>query len=325
MANVILPTILQGPAYITHGGVTTFAQAGVSISIKRDTWSPESAYGGIGARLKATSATISITPVGMVTAANLNYYYAAHLSPSTTVGKTAINGPLVIVDINATKSYTFAKAALTKPPSLHLGPDATAFGSMDYTAIGDPTIQPLATGNFKTNDGTPSLSTAFEESSITSDIYSAAWGASPYDAMGSIAGFDLDFGLDTKQILAGDIGIADIVLSGLSIGASFAPSSLTDAQIDNLLRNNNTVGFAETLLPGQEIARGAAATPGTAKDLVITGTQLAGVFTAKVQGCESSDYVYQVGEHRFKGVKFVGARRWTTGAETALFAHSGVS
>jgi hypothetical protein len=325
MADIVLPTILQGPAYIVHDSVTTFAQAGVSFSIKRDTWNPASAYGPIGPRLTATSATISITPVGMVTAANLNYYYKHFLAPATYVGKSLLASTLVIVDINNTKQYTFAKAALTKPPSLHLGPDKTAFGSMEFTAIGDASVQPLATGQFKTNDGTPSLSTGFEEGSITSDIYKAAWGASPYDAMGSITGFDIDFSLETKNVMAGDIGIADVVLSGLGLAASFAPSSLTEAQLDNLLRNNNTVGFAETLLPGQEIARGAAATPGTAKDLVITGTQLAGVFTAKVQGAESADYEYVVGNHRFKGVKFSGARRWTTGAETALFAHSGVS
>jgi hypothetical protein len=36
-------------------------------------------------------------------------------------------------------------------------------------------------------------------------------------------------------------------------------------------------------------------------------------------------YTYELGEHRLKAVKFVNSRRWTTGAETALFAHSGVS
>lgn len=322
MADIVLPTILQGPAYITHGGVTTFVQGDVAVSLQREVWSPASAYGSLGNRLKSTSARVTLTPVGVVSAANLNYYYANHLSPSTTIGRSLLNGALVIVSIPSAKSYSYAKAAIVKPPPLHLGPDKTAYGAMEFLCIGDPAVQPLTAAQLKTSETAVSpLSTAFEESGITSDIYKAAWGATPFDAMGSIGGFDMDFGLDAKNVAAGDIGIADVVLAGLNIGVSFAPSSLTETQLDSLLR----IDGAEALLPGQEIARGAAATPGTAKDLVITGTQLAGVFTAKVQGAETADYDYVVGEHRFKVVKFTGSRRWTTGAETALFAHSGVS
>lgn len=326
MPDIILPTIFQGPAYIVHGGVTTFLQSSAEVSLQRDTWSPESAYGALGPRLKSTSARVTCTPVGMLTAANLNYYYANHLSPSTKIGTSLLTSSLVIVDVALAKSFTYAKAALVKPPNLQLGPGKTAFGSMEFLCIGNPSVQPLATGQFKTSNANASpLSTGFEESSITSDIFKAAWGTAPYDAMGSMDGFEIEFGQETKQVSAGDVGIADVFLSGLSISASFAPSSLTETQIDDLLRINNTVGFAETLLPGQEIARGAAASPGTPKDLVITGTQSGAVFTAKVQGCETAEYTYQIGEHRFKGLKFSGSRRWTAGAETALFAHSGVS
>lgn len=322
MADIILPTILQGPAYITHGGVTTFVAGDVAVSLTRDTWNPETAQGPLGERLKATSAKVTLTPVGMLTAANLNYYYAAHLSPSTTVGRSALNGALVIVSIPSAKSYSYAKGALVKPPNLQLGPGKTAFGSMDFLVIGDPAVQPLTAAQLKTSEtAVDPLSTGFEEASITSDIYKAAWGASPFDAMGSMDGFEIEFGQTMQNIMAGDIGIADVILTGLSIGATFMPSSLTETQIDTLLR----IDGAEALLPGQEIARGAAATPGTAKDLVITGTQLSGVFTAKAVGAKDAGFTYKMGEHRLKAVSFVNSRRWTTGAETPLFAHSGVS
>jgi hypothetical protein len=82
---------------------------------------------------------------------------------------------------------------------------------------------------------------------------------------------------------------------------------------------------AEALLPGQEIARGVAANPATSRDLVITGTQSGAILTLRAMGCKDAGYTYQTGEHRFKGLKFVNSRRWTTGAETALFAHSGIA
>lgn len=321
MSNIILPTILQGPAYVVHGGVTTFLQAGAEVALNRNTWNPESALGAIGERLKSNSATLSATPVGMLTKANCDYYYANHISPSTKVGKSLLLSALVIVDMGASKSYTYAKGALTKAPNLHLGPGKTAFGSMEFVGIGDPAVQPLTAAQLKISETVVgSLDTGFEESSIVTDIYKAALGAdsTPFNGMGSMDGFDIDFPMTIRNIEAGDVGIADIVLAGLGIGVSFAPSNLTEANVDTLLRIDGT----EALLPGQEIARGLVASAGTPKDLVVTGTQSAATFTAKVVGCKDAGYTYQIGVHRHKGLKFVNSRRWATGAETALFAHS---
>ncbi len=322
MANVVLPTIIQGPAYITQGGVTTFVQKDIAVNVGRESWNPDSAYGALGERHKADLVKVSITPVGVVSAANLNYYYREHIAPATYIGATMLASALVIFSIPSALKYTWAKAAKVKPPSLHCGPGKTAFGSMDFECIGDASIQPLTALQLKTaEEAAGSLSTAFEESGITSDIYKAAYGASPYDSIGSIDGFDIEFGLTAKKVMAGDVGYADIFLASLDISASFQPSNLTETQVDGLLKLDG----AERLLPGQEYARGAAASPGTPVNLVITGTQLAAVFTVKCVGAKEAGYNYQVGEHRLKAVKFVNSRRWTTGAETGLFSYTGVS
>jgi hypothetical protein len=322
MANVILPTIIQGPAYVTHGGVTTFVQRDIAITVNSESWNPETAYGMIGERLKARTAKAVVTPVGMVTAANLNYYYREHLAPATYIGTSMCASGLVIVSIPSALKYTWAKAAKTKCPSLHCGPGKTAFGSMEFEAIGDPAIQPLTAAHLKTaEEAAGALSTGFEESSITSDIYKAAYGLTPYDAMGSMDGFDIEFGLTPKKIAAGDVGYADIILASLDITASFAPSSLTETQVDGLLKLDG----AEALLPGQEFARGLAASAGTPIDLAITGTQLGAAFTCKAVGAKEAGYSYQLGEHRLQAVKFVSSRRWATGAETALFSYTGVT
>jgi hypothetical protein len=48
MADIILPTIIQGPCYVTHGGVTTFVQKDISLTVNSESWNPESALGALG-------------------------------------------------------------------------------------------------------------------------------------------------------------------------------------------------------------------------------------------------------------------------------------
>src|SRR6185436_14470147 len=143
-----------------------------AVGVTRESWNPETAYGPIGERLKADLITVSATPVGMLTLANLNYYYREHIAPATYIVTTMLASALVIVSIPSSLKYTWAKAAKVKPPNLHCGPGATAFGQMSFECIGDASIQPLTALQLKTAEqASGGLSTGFEESSITSDIY----------------------------------------------------------------------------------------------------------------------------------------------------------
>ncbi len=54
--------------------------------------------------------------------------------------------------------------------------------------------------------------TNFDETQIITDTYSAAYGSSPFNAMGSMAGFELDIAMATESILADDYGIVDMIL-----------------------------------------------------------------------------------------------------------------
>lgn len=317
MANVVLPTIIQGPAYITHGGVTLFTQKDVTVAAEIGSWNPESSFGGVGERFASRQYKITATPVGMITAGILTYLYAAHLSPSTKVGISIIpasNDDLVINSIAEMKKYTYHRAGISKPPPLNLSPTATAFGACEWTALIDGGVQPTNAAAYKTNAGTlAAVDTSFEEANIVTDIYSLAIGArsTPYDAVGSMGGFTLDFPFTLAPVIAGDIGIADIYLAGLALTASFVPSNLTEAQVDVLLALQDT----GALVPGQAFAK-------AAENLVFTGTQVGWSFTAKQMGAKEDSRVYQIGEHRFRALTWTNQRVWTSGVEVAGFAYS---
>lgn len=315
MANIVLPTVIQGPAYIGHGGVFIYVQDDVQVSEQVDSWNPGSWAGPLGERHKGRVAKITATPVGQLTAGLLNYFYAAHKSPSTTVGKSIVpasNYALTVYSISENKTYGFVRAGLSKPPQMNLSPNKPVFGSAEWTCLPDIAAQPTSATFFKAAVGasfTPD--TSFEEDNVITDIWSLAIGAqsSPYNAVGGMDGFALDFGYMTKAVMAGDVGTADIILTGLATGCSFAPSNLTEAQVNTLTLIQDT----GAVMPGQAYAKGK-------ETLAFTGTQSTWAMSLVNMGPKRSDRIYQSGTHRFRVVEYVNQRVWTTGAEVALFS-----
>lgn len=323
MANVVLPTIIQGPAYITHGGVAVWVQGDIVVEHNVETWNPASALGPLGERFKARTYRVTATPVGQVNSTLMNYFYAVHLAPTGYVGKSIIpaaNDNLVINDIHNLKTYTLHRAGISQPPSLILKSNGTAFGAMEWTAIIDAATQPTAAAAYRTNAGVlGSVDTTFEESEMIVDNYSAAIGAraTPYDAIGALDGFEFNFGFETRPIEAGDVGVADVILTGVSAGGSFIPSNLTEAQVDTLI----AVQDSTAILPGQLLSRG---TSGTPENLVVTTTQRSPAFTFTLYraGFRGDGRVYEAGQHRLRAVGVTSHRGWTAGAETALIAYT---
>ncbi len=151
----------------------------------------------------------------------------------------------------------------------------------------------------------------FDETEIVTDAYTAAFGSSPYAAMGSKDGFTIDLEHEMKKIYDDARGLVDIHLTGLSASAEFAPNSLTEAQYDTLLGLQDTA----VVRPGQSYAKG-----GT--DLVIAGSGNNGLtLTATISraGPKAGKYAYKSGEHRLGPVQFTGKRRWSTGTAVEPF------
>ena len=97
--SVVLPLLIQGQCFLVHGGVTTYFKNGIQVSDDVVSWTPESDGGKMGDRHKARSYKLSGTPVGMLSAGFLNYAYAAHLAPATTIGRSILNGAAVIYSV----------------------------------------------------------------------------------------------------------------------------------------------------------------------------------------------------------------------------------
>lgn len=312
MGNVILPTIIQGPAWVLHGGLALYVQKDINLNENAESWNPTGAWGPLGERHKSRKDVVSFTLAGQIRAALLDYFYAAYLDP-TKIGTSVLSGTVSIASLAENKTYIWQRGGITKPPGMLLKPTATAFGAMELTCIGAAAVQPLSATFWHAAQTTVAAETTFEESQIISDIYKAALGvrATPYDAMGGMDGFEIDFGYMVQEVPAADIGIGDIILSGLSTGVKFAPSNLTEAQADVLLGKQDTTAT----LPGMAYGR-------LAENLVITGTQIGWVFNVKSQGAKAGSRTYQIGEHRFKELMFVNNRTWTTGVPDALFGYT---
>jgi hypothetical protein len=319
MSNVVLPLLIQGQCFLIHGGVTTYFKNGIQVRDDVVSWTPESDGGKMGDRHKARSYKLTGTPVGMLTSGFLSYAYAAHLAPSATTGRTIMNGAAVIYSVVEDVSYSFNTAGVFKPANLFAGPTATVFEAMDWLAMGNVTSQPT-NAVFLRSGGSFAADTTYDETTIISDIYSAALGSrtTPFNAMGSMAGFKLNFTQEVTLVPAGDLGWADAILKDIGLTASFVPSNLTEAQVDALLAIQNTTAT----LPGQEYAKGVS---GTKEDLVITGTQIGWVFTGKNMGAKKQARQYLVGQHRHKEIEFTNGPSYSAGVRNPYFAFTAPS
>jgi len=319
-ASIVLPSVIQGPAYIAWGGIFIYVKDKIDVDEMLAIFNPETTMGDAGERLKSRMFKLSFTPVGMVNAGLIDAFFEAHIAPATYIGQSifpASNFAVTIYSVAENKTYGYVQGGISKVPDLFLGPSATAYGQMELTCIGAKATAPTATNFIKQTGGTiGSLDTSFSESQIVTDIYQGVLGSlsAPYNSIGSMDGFTIKFGFKTKTIAAADVGIADIVIDakGFNIGVEFAPSNLTEAQVDTLLEYQG----ASALLPGQAFADNT-----NSGALVLTGINSGHVFTVNALGAKSIKRIYQIGEHRYpKGaLSMVNKLPVTTGAVTALF------
>ena len=143
-----------------------------------------------------------------------------------------------------------------------------------------------------------------------SDLYTAAWGAAPFDAMLSVDGFVLSNPLKLWSAGVDNFGVVNKVLQSMAVAAKFKPANLTEAQIDAML---NTQGAAAVLVGDSLAAAG--------RDLVITGSGGSGTLTARLKGVGPKESLlhYSTSKLRQGELAFVQRRTWTGGAADELF------
>jgi hypothetical protein len=320
-ATIVTPTVIQGPAYIMNGGVVQYVESDIEFEEVLESWTPKTTFGDAGQRHKSRIFKLTYKPVGMLTAGLLNYFYEAHIAPQTYVGASifpASNFAVTISSLTENKTYGYVRGGLAAPPDLFCGPTATAFGQATIWCIGAASVAPNTANFLKSTVGTLTADTSFDASKIKSDIYQGVLGAlsTPLNSLGAMNGFMFKFGFKPKTIPAGDVGIADVILDadGFNLTVQFAPSNLTEVQLDTWLNYQGTTA----VLPGQ--AYGASATG--AGDLVLTGVTYGWVFTAKSVGPRSVKRIYKIGEHRFPNgaLEMVNNLGNTLGVPNPLFS-----
>jgi hypothetical protein len=303
----VLPNIISGPAVLIHNEYSYYSEQGFKLDFQRDSFDVVSnMHGVVDTRLKSDRMKISWKPDGQII--NINKYFPyqpSHVGDSI-FGKAA-GGDTVVIQTKAGKRYTWQRGAITKLPKLSLCPTVPLLGDMEITCIGKTlTTQRTDAAFWKTAADQAFADTTWDDTKIITAVYKAAYGAAPYDAIGSMAGFEIEIAMDTKEITAVDVGIADIRLKGLKAMARFAPSNLTEAQIDTLLAMQG----ADAIQIGQSFAR-------SDTDLVISSD----VFQATIYKAGPVGYsmLYEATEHQLQGVEFASKRKFTAGVAQPLW------
>jgi hypothetical protein len=309
MPTPVLPTLIIGPAIILHNGKAFYSKDGLKVENKRETFNIETDFDGkIDERMKSQMTELTWTPDGQVSDLNKYFPYAVADVGSSIFGASP---KTVVIHTKAGQTITFPRGAISKLPQLRLKPTDTLFGDMTITCLGVPSVQPAAANTWKTIASASFTDASFDETKIVTDIYRAAYGSTPYDVIGSLAGFEIDIAMDCETIDSDDFGHTEMVLKSLTASAKFAPNNLTEAQVDTLLNFQST----NFVYPGQSLSK-------SNTDLVIAGSGNNGLTltaTIKKAGPKGYTFMYSTGKHRHDAVEFSSKRTWTAGVANELF------
>lgn len=322
---IVQPLVITGPAILKWLGYVYYFKDGLKEAYTRETWAVGSDFGGdFSERFKSAKTVLSGTPVGMMslftTASNKSamfpYTRAQIGQPGAVMGTPASPNTVVIQTqfggaSNTGQTITFVRGGMTKHPTVQLGSQKTLCGATEFTCIGNPTTANNAAGSWEATVDAAFADTSFDETQIISDIYTAAFGSTPYDSIGSHNGFEVDIPLKLNEGMSDDYGIIDVNIDGMGPAtAKFAPSNLTQAQIWTMMNAQGT----NVIQPGMDIAK-----PGTTLAIGGTGN---GAHTLAVSlpkmGPKSMGFTYDKKNNRVTEVAFVGSSSWTSGAPVAL-------
>lgn len=298
---------IRGPAIVIWGPagarITAYSKGDIGVRINRESWDVQtSIHGAIDKRAKSLPvAEVSFTPAG-------NVDIIAALYPFTTamIGKSVFpttDETLVIHTVGGIK-YTFGRSALTKQPPMKLSAQDTSFGEVSFLCLGKNNVDPATADAFLKVEAAAFADASFDETTIISPGYTAAYGASPYNAMESVDGFDVSFDTEIKQDSVDRFGVVGARLVSMTATVRFKPAGLTEAQLVTLL----SLDGAGAVLPGQSLTK-------ADTDLVISGTGLS--VTIHKAGIQSQALAFGDGP-RMGELAFVSRRTWTAGVANPL-------
>lgn len=298
------PTIIAGPAVITRGANTWVTEGDITVSLKRNTWSPKtSLIGDIGPRLSDQMIDISFTPVGAhdVVAKYLPYALSQ-------IGSLLFDNTPTVIKTKAGKTITYHNSAVTKLPGFKAVPLAQLFnGNMTITSIGDTTKELTDAAAWNTFAAAAFSDASFNEQKILSPKYLAQLGPdAPLDAVESEDGFTFDFGMTFEMKKVANWGNVNAILTGLTARCSFIPVGFDEDDLWSLMGLQG----ADAIQPGESLSK-------AELELIVTGGGSS--FTLHNAGPQDAAVRYGLTPLRLGEVSFVGTKTWTTGSPDPLF------
>jgi hypothetical protein len=258
MANDI--EIIAGPAAILWDSTVFYAQGDIVIRKIVGSWNPASAqFGTLGKRLSSIHYEISFTPVGILTAAQLNKLFPFYAGDVGNSIYTAANVPMVVWSA-AGKKYTFTRAGISKMPSVRLSANSTAFGEMTFSAVlGLGKVSGTDADSFYAISTVAFNDVSFATTNLGSPGYLGTWGS--YSSFETLNGFSVEIAMALAPYSSDRLGIVGHRITGFETTVRFTPTHLTEADFFAMSQN----GATGTILVGQAFGN-------ASNDLTIAGT-----------------------------------------------------
>jgi hypothetical protein len=317
MSEPVVPSIIQGPAIIIHDGYSFYTKGEIRSRDVTEAFFVETDMDGeVDERFGGRIMEHSFTPVGEIEQLSKYFPFGPSSIGKDVTGTVAAPKSVVIHTkfggaADTGQTITYPRGGITKLAPLRLKPKETLFGEMTITTLSKSNVAPSDAAYFRTIADAVFNDVAYDETKIVTDFYRAAYGAAPYDVMGSKTGFELDIQAKIEPIPYDDIGTGGLILKSLTAVATFLPNNLTQPQIDTLLKRQG----AAPVYVGQSFAK-------ANTDLVITGSGNSGLtLTATIlkAGPKMAEEVYGLAKHRHGTLAFTSKRTWTAGVANQLF------
>jgi hypothetical protein len=301
-------SIVRGPAIVTFGGATFYSKDDIKLTTENETFDIDvSAYGKVDERVNRRKMTVSFTPSGAWAALATLFPYGSTVVGSSVFGT---DSPLVIQTLAGT-TLTFAAAAVTRMPSLHLSASKTLFGPVEFTCLGRDNTAWSATSSVYTTASNPFSDTSFVESGIITQSYSIAWGSSvPWNSLQTKDGVAVEFELGLDPVETDAEGLVDMTLTRLTAVAKMKPVGLTEAQV-----------LAALGLQGTGAARGRSLNAG-GQTLNINGAS--GQVNIALNGAnlKGAEQLFGAKSLRVEQIAFVTTRNFASGVPGPVFTVS---
>lgn len=307
--------LVQGPAKLIFnapsGAIAFHAQSDFAYQINRRTVPVvTSLHGEIDKREQDISLDLSVKPDGRFDAGLIAALWPYSNSVPGTGLWTDTDRTLVIHAADGAK-HTLTAVAVTKMPDLLFSAVATLVGEVGFTGLA-ANGSSFSTANrlYTIAAGADVVDATFAVAGIKMQPYTATWtGFTGFTGFETQDGFRVSFNLQTEDFEVDTQGVYQKIIKSVGIAVRCVPLGPSSANIDAALKAQ-----------GAGAARGRSL-DATAAQLQITGADAVNYLT--IPNCQIETGSFRFGSSaqqlRVGEVAFVGTRKFTTGAQQALW------